>query len=95
MNQSAKKYFRNWVNDTSDRVKLQHAYLAITVAVVLISGILSLFDAPLGRTMVGVAVGTLIIFIVNAIVWALLHSVTTRAFMPEASKTKATTRRKK
>ena len=94
MNQSAKKHLRNWVNDTDDRAKLQHAYLAITVAVVLISGILSLFDAPLGRTIVGIAVGTLIIFIVNAIVWALLHSIITRAFSQVKTEGK-TARRKK
>lgn len=96
MNQSAKKYFRNWANETNDRTKMQHAYIAITIVVVLASGILSLFDAPLGRTLVGVAVGTLLIFITNGIVWALLHSVTTRAFASEnTASTGRTTRRKK
>lgn len=78
MNQSLKKHFRNWANDTNERAKLQHAYLAIAVTVVVASGIISLFDAPMGRTFVGIAVGALLIFIVNAVVWALLHSTTTR-----------------
>jgi hypothetical protein len=82
MNQSFKKYFRNWINDTNERAKLQHAYLAITIAVVLASGIISLFDAPVGRTFVGVAVGALLIFVINAVMWALLHSVTTRLSPP-------------
>ncbi len=78
MNQTFKKNFRNWANDTNERVKLQHAYLVITITVVLASGVISLFDAPVGRTFVGVAVGALLIFIINAVMWALLHSITTR-----------------
>lgn len=95
MNQSLRKYLRNWNTDTNDRTKLQHAYIAITVIVVLASGILSLFDAPLGRTLVGVAVGALLIFITNGIVWALLHSATTRAFTVNTASSTKTNRRKK
>lgn len=91
MNQSFKKHFNAWINDTDERSKLQHAYLAVAVVVVLISGILSLVDAPLGRNMVGIAVGALLIFIVNAVVWALLYSFTARLEKP----TKKTSTKKK
>lgn len=79
MNQSIKEHVRGWAAVTDDRSKLQHAYLALAGAITVISGILSLFDAPLGRTLVGVAVGALIIFIVNAIVWSLLFSTLSRS----------------
>lgn len=92
MNQSFKKHFNAWINDTDERAKLQHAYLAIAVVVVLISGILSLLDAPLGRNMVGIAVGALFIFIVNAVVWALLYSFTARLEKKPAKK--ASTKKK-
>lgn len=47
-----KDSLNNWNAQKSERQKLQHAYLVLTVIIVLIAGIVSLFDGNLGHNIV-------------------------------------------
>lgn len=63
-----------WNATKTERQKLQHAYIVLAFAVVLLAGIISLFNANLGHQVVLIALGSLVAFAINAVVWNLLKS---------------------
>jgi len=63
-----------WKTTKNERQKLQHAYLVLVAVIVLLAGIISLFDAALGHTVVKLALVAGGAFLVNAIAWNLLQS---------------------
>lgn len=63
-----------WNATKTERQKLQHSYLVLAFAIVLLAGIVSLFNANVGHQVVLVALVSLAAFAVNAIVWNLLKS---------------------
>lgn len=69
-----KDSLNNWNMQKSERQKLQHAYVALSVIVVLLAGIVSLFDGEWGHNVVLLALVAIGTFSVNAIVWNLLQS---------------------
>lgn len=69
-----KDSLNSWNVQKSERQKLQHAYLALTVMVVLLAGIISLFDGELGHNIVLTALFAIATYFMNAIVWNLLQS---------------------
>jgi len=72
--ESIKAFLINWNSSTSERQKLQHSYLIITVVAVLVAGIVSLLNAKLGHRLVTIAIIAIGAYIANAIVWNLLQS---------------------
>jgi len=73
--QDTKDTLIKWSNSTTERHKLQHSYLAITIVVILIAGIVSLINAKLGHKLTYIALAAFSIFIINALVWNLLSSI--------------------
>lgn len=69
-----KASLNKWNSTKNERQKLQHVYLALTFAIVLLAGIVSLFNAKVGHQIVLVALGAVLAFFINAIVWNLLKS---------------------
>ena len=67
-------YLNNWNKTTTERVKLQHACLVLGFAGLIIAGLIGLLNYRLGQTLVGVALGIFLVFIANAVIWALLQS---------------------
>jgi NADH:ubiquinone oxidoreductase subunit 6 (subunit J) len=64
----------DWNKSTSERHKLQHAYVALSVALLLVAGLIGLLDNELGKRIASLAVVALAVFVVNAVVWSLLES---------------------
>lgn len=75
MFQDSKDVLIRWSNSTTERHKLQHSYLVITILMVLIAGIVSLVNARLGHKLTYIALTAISIFIINALVWNLLNSI--------------------
>jgi len=69
-----KESLASWKKNYSERQQMQHAYLMITLLVVLVSGVVSLLNQDLGQSLVLVAVLAGGIFLINAIVWSILES---------------------
>jgi hypothetical protein len=69
-----KLYLNNWNYAKSERQKLQHCYLLLTISIVLLAGIISLFSVKVGHTIVLVALFTIAVYLANAIIWNLLQS---------------------
>jgi 4-amino-4-deoxy-L-arabinose transferase-like glycosyltransferase len=75
MIQSVKELLATWNIEHGERAKLQHAYLFIAAATVVIAGLVGLIDDYAGQLLVSVALIALGIFVANVVVWALLNSL--------------------
>lgn len=63
-----------WNRQTNDRQKLQHVYLSVAALSVVVAGIVSLIDPNTGQDLLGITAVAGTIFLVNAVLWALLES---------------------
>lgn len=74
---------REWNKTTNERAKLQHAYIVLVITTIIVAGLVTLLNPPLGHTIVSFAGFLFLALFTNAILWALLKSfvidrVTTR-----------------
>lgn len=65
-------YLAEWNENTDERVKLQHAYVFGGAALLVIAGLIGLFNYDFGQFLMPIALVAIAIFFVNAIIWALL-----------------------
>ena len=56
MIESLNEFLSKWKANSNDRVKLQHTYLAASVALVLAAGIVGLINYSVGQQLLAVAV---------------------------------------
>lgn len=68
------KSLQEWNTSTDSRQKLQHAYLAGALALILGAGIIGLINYELGQKILLAAFICIAVFLANAIAWALLQS---------------------
>lgn len=69
-----KESLGRWNSSTTERQKLQHTYLVIIVAAIIIAGMVSLVSARQGHQLARIALIAIGAFVANAIVWNLLNS---------------------
>jgi len=74
MFESLKEALVSWQAKNDDRVKLQHIYIILAVALLLAAGVVGLVNHELGQNILTVAIVSAVMFLMNAIVWALLQS---------------------
>lgn len=69
-----KKFLTSWNDTTSDRDKLQHLYLTVALALLILAGVLGLINHTLGQQILAVSIASAAVFLINAVAWALLQS---------------------
>jgi tellurite resistance protein TehA-like permease len=74
MYQSIKQSLTRWSDETTDRQKLQHTYITVALALLLVAGVLGLVNQSLGQQVLAVAIAAAAVFLINAVAWALLQS---------------------
>ena len=74
MYQSIKEFLAHWDTQTTDRQKMQHAYITLALVLIVAAGVFGLLNQSLGQQIIAVAIASAAIFLVNAIAWALLQS---------------------
>lgn len=74
MLQSLKESLQTWNKAHDDRAKLQHTYIVVALAVLVLAGLVGLINYDLGQSILFSAIVFSFAFIVNAVVWALLQS---------------------
>lgn len=77
MIQAIKDMLADWNATYSERAKLQHAYLVLSVAGIILAGLVGLLNYDASRAILRVCFAGLGIFVVNAIAWALLFALVT------------------
>ena len=74
MYENIKALLNNWNATTTERQKLQHTYLVISIAMVFVAGIISLLNTEIGHEIVLIALFAVMVFLANAVIWNLLNS---------------------
>jgi hypothetical protein len=75
MIQSIKDFLITWNADRNERAKLQHAYIVVALATIVIAGLVGLVDDAAGKFLVSIALFALGAFVANVVVWAMLYSL--------------------
>lgn len=75
MPDSIKLILKDWNAKYSERQKMQHAYLAVGIAGVVVAGLFSLVNADLGQRVLSIALVALAVFIVNVLFWGLISGL--------------------
>jgi len=91
MFESIKETLASWNAKTSERAKLQHAYIVIAALLLVTAGIVGLLNRDLGQNILAVAIVSAAMFLANAIAWSLLQS----ALLVRLSSIRRTAQRKK
>jgi hypothetical protein len=65
---------QEWNKNTSERAKLQHVYILLIIIITLLAGLVSLVNVNLGQVMLQFSFGSLFVFVINAVIWALIKS---------------------
>jgi len=71
-----------WNATHSERAKLQHAYLVVSVLGIVVAGLVGLLNYDASRAMLRICFAGLGIFVVNGIGWALLSGLVLNRFTP-------------
>lgn len=69
-----KDMLAEWNARYSERAKLQHAYIVLAIAGIVLAGLVGLLNYDASRAILRVCFAGLGIVLVNAIAWALLFS---------------------
>ena len=80
MIQTIKDMLSEWNATYSERAKLQHAYLAISIVGIMLAGLVGLLNYDASRTVLRVCFAGLGIFVVNGVAWALLSGIVLSKF---------------
>lgn len=75
MLKSFSKFIEEWNLRTNERTKLQHSYVVLAVASILVAGLVGLVNYDMGQRLVAIALICGGVFLANALVWALLSGL--------------------
>lgn len=89
--ESLRNQLIDWNQSTTDRQKLQLIYLLAIVVSFFAAAIASLANHGLGMTILKVTVVSIVVFSVNAVIWAMLHTFVLDKLV---EKTRPSTRRR-
>ena len=74
MFETIKQSLEAWNGRHSERAKLQHTYIIVAGALLLVAGVLGLLNRELGQNILAISVFLAAIFLTNAVAWSLLQS---------------------
>lgn len=74
MNSTIMTLLKQWNTNSTEREKLQWVYLLFIVASVIIAGLVGLINYRAGQTILKFTLLAVIVFAVNAVVWAVLQT---------------------
>jgi hypothetical protein len=86
--QTVREMLSDWNAAYSERAKLQHAYLVVSVAGIVVAGLVGLLNYDASRAILRICFAGLGIFLVNAIAWALLFGLVLNKFPSKRSNRK-------
>ena len=73
-----KQLLIDWNSGKNQRIKLQQAYLVIVVLMAIASGLVTLVNISLGRTIIMFAAILALVYIVNSISWLVLDMIVSK-----------------
>lgn len=80
MVQAVKDMLIDWNATYNERAKLQHAYIVLIVAGVVLAGLVGLLNYDASRTILRLCFAGIGVLVANAVIWALLSSMVLARF---------------
>ena len=77
MYQLLKDFLHQWNDNRNQRAKLQQAYFILVLALATLSGVISLINVDLSRTIVTIGAFIAAVYVANGVIWALLDAFVT------------------
>lgn len=72
---SIRNYLLDWNKKYDNRAKLQHAYVTLAAASLVVAGLMSLVNYELGQKIVSIALVAIVVFFVNFFAWILFENL--------------------
>ena len=73
-----KQLLIDWNSEKNQRIKLQQAYLVLVVLMAIASGLVTLVNISLGRTIIMSAAILALVYVVNSISWLVLDMIVSK-----------------
>ena len=73
-----KQLLIDWNSEKNQRIKLQQAYLVLVVLMAIASGLVTLVNLSLGRTIIMSAAILALVYVVNSISWLVLDMIVSK-----------------
>ena len=73
-----KQLLIDWNSEKNQRIKLQQAYLVLVVLMAIASGLVTLVNLSLGRTIIMSAAILALVYVVNSISWLMLDMIVSK-----------------
>ena len=73
-----KQLLIDWNSEKSQRIKLQQAYLVLVVLMAIASGLVTLVNLSLGRTIIMSAAILALVYVVNSVSWLVLDMIVSK-----------------
>ena len=82
------KFIQKTLNNSNERIVLQRFYLFIALFGFIIASFLNIFENSISRTILLITVSSLIVFLMNAIVWTLGEALKNNFLLKSNKRTK-------
>ena len=73
-----KQLLIDWNSEKNQRIKLQQAYLVLVVLMAIASGLVTLVNLSLGRTIIMSAAILALVYVVNSVSWLVLDMIVSK-----------------
>ena len=70
-----KQIITTWNAEKNERLKMQQAYFTIVIILAVVSGLVTLINVSIGRSIVMVAAIFALVYLVNAVSWVIFEMV--------------------
>ena len=70
-----KQILATWSAEKNERLKMQQAYFTIVIILAVVSGLVTLINVSIGRSIVMIAAIFALVYLVNAVSWVIFEMV--------------------
>lgn len=70
-----KQIITTWNAEKNERLKMQQAYFTIVIILAVVSGLVTLINVSIGRSIIMIAAIFALVYLVNAVSWVIFEMV--------------------
>lgn len=70
-----KQILATWNAEKNERLKMQQAYFTIVIILAVVSGLVTLINVSIGRSIIMIAAIFALVYLVNAVSWVIFEMV--------------------
>ena len=78
MIENCKQLLATWSSEKNQRLKLQSAYLVIVILLAVISGLVTLINVSIGRSLIIIDALIALVYVVNGLSWMIFDMIVSK-----------------